>query len=204
MVVVCHRADPGRLLHHHVVEVDEVLAAHAVRGRGSGEEQQVAYQPFHLVGVPQQPGGQTWPVVLLVRQRDLELRAQGRDRALQLVGGVSNERPLPTARVLEPESIWFMVSASRLISSSAAGTGTLRSSWSSPMAATSVRMSSTGRSVRPMTTQVPKATSPVSRGTPTTRSRRNVWEASLTDSRLAPANTVTGPVAVSAPITQTR
>ena len=97
-----------------------------------------------------------------------------------------------------------MVTASRLISSSAVGTGTRRSSSSSPIAATSVRMSSTGRSVRPMTTQVPRATSPMSRGTPTTRSRRNVREASLTDSRLAPANTVTGPVAVSTPNTQTR
>ena len=152
------RPDPGRLLHHHVVEVHEVLRRPAPFDRRPGEEEQVADQPFHLVGVPQQAAGQRVPVVRVVGQGDLELRAQRSDRALQLVGGVGDEGALPAAASSRRASIWFIVRAGWDLVA-AAGTGPVGRGSSSPIAATSVRISSTGRSVRPITTQVPRATS---------------------------------------------
>ena len=64
-------------------------------------------------------------------------------------------------------SIWFMVVASRWISSREAGSGTRRSSWSPEIWSTSARIRSTGASARVATIQVVPPTRSSSSGRPT-------------------------------------
>ena len=89
-----------------------------------------------------------------VGEVDLELGADAGERAAQLVGArrrrtAAGARPASSTR----SSMSFIVRARRAISSSPGGTGTRRSRSRPPIAATSARIASTGRSVRPTSHQ---------------------------------------------------
>ena len=88
-------------------------------------------------------------------------------------------------------SISFIVRASRPISSFDGGVGTRRSSRWCEIEATSARMSSTGRSVRPTMSQVPAAKTATSRGSPMTKDRVSSRMTSRSSSRLVPTYAVT-------------
>ena len=98
----CRVADPGHLLEHHVVQVDQPR-----RGRrrrvGPGQEQQVAHQPLHPVCLdPQRLHGLRPVRGVGVGGGDVELGADHRQRALQVVRGVGHEVALVERGALEP------------------------------------------------------------------------------------------------------
>ncbi len=98
----------------------------------------------------------------------------------------------------------FMVWASRAISSSLRGSGTRRARSRSPMAATSARMASTGRSARPVARQVRAAV--VSSRSPLSAARAAVVTSSAASTVRSEAPTwmVTGPVGEAAVTVVTR
>ena len=94
-------------------------------------------------------------------------------------------------------SMSFIVRASRTISSSPSGTGTRRCSSVPPMAATSARICSTGRRVRPTRSQINAASTPAASGTAIDNDVISVVTLSSMSSVDAARYTMTSPSGVS-------
>ena len=131
------------------------------------------------------------------REVDLELGPHPGERAAQLVGGVGDEALLPcgSARSSAVEHrVHRRGQPGDLVV--AAGTGTRRSRSRPPIAATSARIGSTGRSVRPTSTQISAASTPATSGTATRSDAAASRRSRRCRRRAPPTWTTTGPSGV--------
>ena len=180
------RLQPAGFGEHDLVEVDGRTVRGVERRRvGDRDGEQVVDQPLHADGVLEDVALGGLPVgELRVLEVDLELRADPGERAAQLVAGVGDEAALAVGRVLEPgeHGVHGEGEPTDLVLGLGLGDPPVEVLGADHLHLAPI--ASTGRSARPVTTQVvtPIRSSKAGKDHQSSRSRFSVLRA--TPSRL--------------------